>query len=51
MTKEEHELEFLRFFYHEADVGPADSDVRTIIMEDYQETTGHDLPEGYKWEE
>jgi len=41
------ELEFLKWFYCNADFGPADSDVRTIMAENFQEKTGKLLPEGY----
>jgi hypothetical protein len=52
LTKEEvtelvldmhEELEYLRYFHTEADFGPADSDVREMIDENY----GKELPEGY----
>lgn len=41
------ELEFLRWFYEEADFGPADSDVRDIMKRDFEEQTGLELPLGY----
>lgn len=41
------ELEYLRFFYEEADFGPADEDVRSIIDERFAAKTGKALPEGY----
>ena len=43
----QQELEYLRYFYQEADFGPADGDVRMIIRENY---TGV-IPEGYGDEE
>ena len=41
------ELEYLQYFYSAADFGPADSDVRYIIKEQFKEQTGKELPEGY----
>jgi len=41
------ELRYLRYFYGEADFGPADSDVRMIINEGYDKP----IPEGYADEE
>lgn len=41
------ELEYLQFFYGCADFGPADSDVRELINEEFEEVTGKRLPEGY----
>lgn len=45
------ELEYLRFFYSEADFGPADEDVRSIINDRYTKRTGKELPKGYGDEE
>jgi len=45
------ELEYLQWFYANADFGPADSDVRDILNEEFMEDTGKDLPEGYGPEE
>lgn len=42
------ELEYLQFFYAEADFGPADGDVRYHLAERFKEQTGKDLPEGYE---
>lgn len=44
-------IEFLAFFYSEADFGPADDDVRLEIEERFMEMTGKALPEGYGREE
>jgi hypothetical protein len=41
------ELTWLRFFYREADFGPADDDVRAIIEDNFRADTGLELPEGY----
>ena len=41
------ELEFLQFFYSNADFGPADDDVRWIIKNDFVKSKGKPLPRGY----
>lgn len=43
------ELEYLRFFYNIADFGPADSDVRDIINQEYV-ASGRKVPDGYEYE-
>lgn len=45
------ELEFLRWFYDEADFGPADSEVRDIMKQNFRRQTGKQLPDGYEEEE
>lgn len=45
------ELEYLRYFFEEADFGPAHEDVVYIISSNFKEETGKDLPEGYGDEE
>lgn len=45
------ELEWLQYFYQEADFGPADQDVRDIIKCDFMRQYGKQLPEGYNGEE
>ena len=40
------ELEYLRYFYQEADFGPAHSDVVCLMKENYDKP----LPEGYSYE-
>ncbi len=45
------ELEYLKWFYREADFGPADEDVRDIMNESFVRATGKELPDGYKREE
>jgi hypothetical protein len=42
------ELEWLQFFYGSADFGPADDDVRQIIEQDFERTTGKRLPAKYR---
>lgn len=44
---EQTELEYLRFFFQQADFGPADGDVRQIINEEFSQATGKAVPEGY----
>lgn len=44
------ELEYLRWWYHQADFGPADADVRDILDEEYTRETGNLLPDGYREE-
>jgi hypothetical protein len=43
------ELEYLKYFYSEADFGPADGDVRDIINERFVNQTGKLLPIGYNY--
>jgi hypothetical protein len=45
------ELEFLLYFYQNADFGPADADVRYCLNENFKEETDKELPEGYGDEE
>lgn len=47
---EQAELEYLRFFFKQADFGPADGDVRQIINEEFTQATGKDVPQGYRSE-
>ena len=42
------ELEFLRFFYDEADFGPADEDVRESIREDFETKIDKKVPREYR---
>jgi len=41
------ELKWLRFFYEVADFGPADGEVRDIIMQEYEDEGGV-IPSDYK---
>lgn len=41
------ELEYLKWFRHHADFGPADSDVKDILNQEFMEETGKNLPEGW----
>lgn len=52
MTKQAAtELEWLRYFYGEADFGPADDDVRYIIEQNFEREMGKRLPAAYRREE
>ena len=41
------EHDYLLFFRHNADFGPADQDVIDIINENYMKETGRKLPKGW----
>ena len=41
------ELEWLRWFYGNADFGPAEEDVIYLMKLDFINEAGKDLPEGY----
>jgi len=41
------ELEYLQWFYQNADFGPGDGDVRYFLDQEFQDETGLLLPEGY----
>lgn len=45
------ELEYLRWFFGNADFGPADGDVRYYMNERYTKQTGKPVPDGYSNEE
>ena len=50
MTRERAtELEWLTWFYHNSDFGPADGDVRQSLQESFMEKTGKNLPEGWNY--
>ena len=49
--QEATELEWLRYFYDNADFGPADWDVRRIIQENFEHSTGKKLPSDYRYED
>ena len=44
------ELDYLRWFYCNADFGPADSDVRYYLNKQFVEEENKLLPEGYEEE-
>lgn len=41
------ELEFLRWFFQEADFGPAHGDVMFYMKQKWKEKTGRTIPYGY----
>jgi len=41
------ELEWLSYFYQNADFGPAHADVEAAIKERFMKETNKNLPEGY----
>jgi hypothetical protein len=49
--KRASELEWLRYFYEEADFGPAHGDVEQLLMDNFKKEKNKQLPEGYDWEE
>lgn len=51
MSDEENELEYLRWFFVNADFGPAHGDVIHYINKSYVEETGREIPEGYREDE
>lgn len=51
MSKRATELEYLRWFYQNADFGPADGDVRIYLNEGFIAETGKSIPDGYGEEE
>lgn len=51
MSERATELEWLQWFYGNADFGPADGDVRDILKREFMDALGKGLPEGYELEE
>lgn len=49
--KKATELEFLKWFYLNADFGPADGDVRASLKEEFMVEFRKNLPKGYELEE
>lgn len=51
MTERERatELEFLKWFYQNADFGPADGEARDNIALFFMDDTGKNLPQGYNY--
>lgn len=47
MRERATELEWLKWFFWNADFGPADGDVRDNLAEYFMQKTGKNLPEGY----
>ena len=49
MRKRATELEYLKWFRINADFGPADSDVKDVMDQNFMEETGKNLPEGWNF--
>jgi hypothetical protein len=47
MSDRATELEWLRWFYNNADFGPADDDVYEALKEAFMRQTGLKMPDGY----
>ena len=45
------ELEYLKWFRHNADFGPAHSDVIEMLNSEFMHRTGKNLPEGWNIDE
>lgn len=43
------ELEYFKWFYFAADFGPADSDVRSMMKEQFMDDSGKNIPEGFNY--
>ena len=41
------ELEYLEWFYGNADFGPATEDILKMMNDEFREETGKELPDGY----
>ena len=51
MPKEEATvLEYLKWFWQEADFGPADMDVRAALDERFKQETGKAIPKAYSYD-
>jgi hypothetical protein len=50
MPEKATELEYLKYFYQNADFGPAHGDVVFNINEYFKKDTGKELPAGYETE-
>lgn len=48
MKERATELEYLRWFYDNADFGPVEDSIRFWLSERFRAETGKDLPEGYE---
>lgn len=47
MDRKASELDFLKWFWENADFGPADGDVRYLMKDQFRKETGAEVPEGY----
>ncbi len=45
------ELEWLKWFYQQADFGPAHGDVMDNLQEEFTCSTGKRLPQGYDYDQ
>ena len=43
------EIEFLQWFFQKADFGPAESDVRNYMNQNFMDETEKNLPAGYNF--
>lgn len=50
MKERATELEYLKWFRHNADFGPAESDVIDWMNERFIKETGKNLPEGWNYQ-
>lgn len=50
MKKQANELEYLRWFYDNADFGPAHGDVMLMLQKSFESETGLEVPSNYKYE-
>ena len=42
------EFDWLLWFFQRADFGPADGDVRQMLVDQYEKETGNTVPQDYK---
>jgi hypothetical protein len=49
MRKRATNLEYLEWFRHHADFGPAESDIIDAMNERFMEETGKNLPKGWNY--
>ena len=48
ITIDLQEYLYLKWFYQNADFGPAESDIRGMMEDRYEATTGNEVPDGYR---
>lgn len=49
--KKATELQWLKWFYENADFGPAHGDVMDCLQEEFKEQTKKEVPDGYRYDE
>ena len=49
MRERASELEYLKWFRHNIDLGPAESDVIDYLNQQFMEETGKNIPEGWNF--